>query len=306
MTIPTLATFELAIVSGLAMGCVYGLVAIAYNLVLAASGVFNMATGAVITIGVVMSYVLGQRLNWKVYAVIGGIIAVGAVTGSLAELLGVRRLLAGARSVSHDTMVSTLGLGLVGEALVALLFGNDIYPVPSYVSANSVEVGGVPIPPLYFVMPAVLLIVAVGLELLLRRTEFGVVTRAVIADPEGASLVGISVATVVQWSFVAAGIMAAVSGFLAAPLLSASAGIGESVTVYAFAAAAIGGFGSFRGGVVGGLIVGLVGSGLTPAFFNSNWSLPLLYVIVVPMLFFRPKGLFGRAGQFGSEGERRV
>lgn len=305
MTIPTLSTFELAVLVGLATGCVYALVAVAFNLVLSASGVFNLVTGALITGAVIGSYVLSVRAGWPIWAVVLGIAAMGAAAGSISELVAVRRLIRDARSVSHETMVSTLGLGLAGEALASILFGGNIYPVHSYVSTKPIVLGNLPIPPLYLVMPVVLIIVTVALELMLRRTQFGVVTRAVIADPDGASLAGISVARVVQFSFVAAGIMAAIAGFLMAPVLSASAFVGDSVMVYGFAAVAIGGFGSFRGGVFGGLFVGLVG-GVAPAFFDPTWTLPLVYALVVLLLFVRPSGMFGRAGQFGAAGARRV
>lgn len=305
MTIPDWTTLALAIVVGLATGCVYALVALAFNLVLAASGVFNLVTGAMITGAVILTYVLTSREGLPFLLVVVIVMALGGVAGSFSELVSVRRMLRDSRSLSHETMVSTLALGLAGSAVAALWFGNDIYPVDSYVSSNPILVGSIPIRPLYLVMPVVVLLVALAVELMLRFTQFGVVTRAVIADPEGASLVGIRVSQVVQYSFVAAGMMAALAGFLIAPVLSASAFVGDSVMMYGFAAIAIGGFGSFRGTVVGGLIVGLV-VGVSPAFFDPNWSNPFVYAILVLILFIRPAGLFGRRGQFGAMSTRQV
>jgi branched-chain amino acid transport system permease protein len=202
-------------------------------------------------------------------------------------------------------MVSTLGLGMAANALAAILFGTNIYPVDSYVSSNPVVVHGVPIRPVYIVMPIVVLAVAIGVELLLRYTEFGIVTRAVIASNEGASLVGINVTRVVQISFVASAAMAALAGFLVAPVLSASPFVGESVMLFGFAAIAIGGFASFRGAIVGGLIVGLILS-LTPAFMDPTWRAPFVWTAMVIILFIRPAGLFGKGGQFGAASARQV
>jgi branched-chain amino acid transport system permease protein len=305
ITVPDWTTLAISIVVGLATGCVYALVALAFNLVLAASGVFNLVTGAMITGSVILTFVFTARegLPFLVVAVI--VMALGGIAGSLSELISVRRMLRDARSLSHETMVSTLALGLGVSAVAALWFGNNIYPVRSYVSSRPVLIGSVPVQPVYLVMPVVVLLVAVVVELVLKFTQFGVVTRAVIADPEGASLVGIRVSQIVQYSFIAAGMMAALAGFLIAPVVSASAFVGDSVMMYGFAAIAIGGFGSFRGTVVGGLIVGLV-VGVSPAFLDPNWSSPLVYGILVLILFMRPAGLFGRRGQFGAMSTRQV
>jgi branched-chain amino acid transport system permease protein len=253
-----------------------------------------------------MSYQLGTRSGWHPLLVVAVVMGIGALAGAFAELVGVRRILATRpKDVAHDTMVSTLGLGMAGNALVAILFGTNILPVESFVSANPVVISGVPIRPVYIVMPIVVLVVAVGVELVLRFTEFGIVTRAVIASNEGASLLGISVRTVVQGAFVASAIMAAVAGFLVAPVLSASAFVGESMMLFGFAAIAIGGFASFRGAMVGGLIVGLI-LGLTPAFMDPTWRGPLVWVAMVVVLFIRPAGQFGKGGQFGAASVRQV
>jgi branched-chain amino acid transport system permease protein len=116
---------------------------------------------------------------------------------------------------------------------------------------------------------------------------------------------GISVFRVVQTAFIASGIMAALVGFLAAPVLSASPFVGESVMLFGFASIAIGGFASFRGAVVGGLIVGLI-LGLTPAFVDQTWRGPVVWVVMVIVLFIRPAGLFGKGGQFGAVSVRQV
>jgi branched-chain amino acid transport system permease protein len=306
MTLPDWLTLGTALVVGVALGSIYALVAIAFNLVLAACGVFNLTISATITVSVVMSYQLGTRSGWHPLLVVAVVMGIGALAGAFAELVGVRRILATRpKDVAHDTMVSTLGLGMAGNALVAILFGTNILPVESFVSANPVVISGVPIRPVYIVMPIVVLVVAVGVELVLRFTEFGIVTRAVIASNEGASLLGISVRTVVQGAFVASAIMAAVAGFLVAPVLSASAFVGESMMLFGFAAIAIGGFASFRGAMVGGLIVGLI-LGLTPAFMDPTWRGPLVWVAMVVVLFIRPAGLFGKGGQFGAASVRQV
>jgi branched-chain amino acid transport system permease protein len=306
MTIPDWYTFAIGVVVGIATGSVYALVAISFNLVLSACGVFNLTISAIITIAVISSYLLGTKSGWHPLLVVTVVIAMGAVAGALAEMLAVRRILATRpKDVAHDTMVTTLGLGMAANALAAILFGTNIFPVDSFVSPNPVVVHGVPIRPVYIVMPIVVIGVALAVELMLRYTEFGIVTRAVIASNEGASLAGINVTRVVQSAFIASGIMAAVAGFLFAPVLSASAFVGESVMLFGFAAIAIGGFASFRGALIGGLLVGLI-LGLTPAFFDPTWRGPFVFVAMLAVLFIWPSGFFGRGGQFGATSVRQV
>jgi branched-subunit amino acid ABC-type transport system permease component len=99
--------------------------------------------------------------------------------------------------------------------------------------------------------------------------------------------------------------MAALAGYLFAPVLSASAFVGESVMLFGFAAIAIGGFASFRGALIGGLLVGLI-LGLTPAFFDPTWRGPFVFAAMLAVLFIWPSGFFGRGGQFGATSVRQV
>jgi branched-chain amino acid transport system permease protein len=307
MSMPDFQTLAVAIVVGIALGCVYALVAISFNLVLAACGVFNLTIGGVITAGVIISYELGTNSGWSPILVVLIVMAFGGAIGWVAEILAVRRVLAmRPKDVAHDTMVSTLGLGMAMTALAAILFGTNILPVDSYVSSEPIVLADVPIRPVYLVMPVVVVAVAIGVELVLRHTEFGMVTRAVIASNEGASLMGISVNRVVQGAFVASGTMAGLAAFLIAPVTSASPFVGEQVMLFGFAAIAIGGFASFKGALFGGLLVGLV-VGVTPAFLNEpSLRGPLVWAAMVVVLFIRPAGLFGKGGQFGAAAVREV
>lgn len=306
MSLPDWYTLVLGLVVGVAMGSIYALVAVAFNLVLAACGVFNLTISGAITVAVIASYLLGTRSGWHPLLVVATVIVAGGAIGALAELLAVRRVVAmRPKDVAHDTMVSTLGLALAISALAAILFGTNKYPVDPYVSPNPVVLATIPIRPVYIVMPLVVLAVAVAVELMLRYTEFGIVTRAVIASNEGASLIGISVSRVVKWSFIASGVMAGLAGFLIAPVLSASPFVGDEVMILGFAAIAIGGFGSFRGALFGGLIVGLV-VGLLPTMFDPYLRGPIVFLTLVTVLFIKPAGLFGRSGQFGATAVREV
>jgi branched-subunit amino acid ABC-type transport system permease component len=298
-------TIAIGLVSGIGLGCVYALIAIAYNLVLSATGVFNLAQGAVVSAAIVTFFVLSQRLNLPVVVAFGATAAGGALVGSLIELVAVRRFLGRGGAISEDTVVSTLGFGLIVTSLGSLLFGGDSYSVGSYVSVQPIFVAGIPIRPLFIVMLIVSALVAAGFELFLQKTQTGLVTRAIIVDAEGAALLGVRVQHIAQLAFIVAGALAALAAFLIAPVTSASIFVGDSVALYGFAALSIGGFGSFRGALVGGLVVGLVAA-MAQVFFQPEWSRPLIFAVLLGVLVVRPAGLFGSAGLFGARAAREV
>jgi branched-chain amino acid transport system permease protein len=143
------------------------------------------------------------------------------------------------------------------------------------------------------------------LEIVMARTTLGLVFRATTIDREGASGVGINCRLVIAGSFVVAGALAGLAGFLLAPVTTASIGVGDNLALLAFVAMAIGGFGSFRGVVVGGLVVGIV-QAFVPVYINAIWTRPVLFGAMIALLLVRPSGIFGRRGAFGSQALRSV
>jgi branched-chain amino acid transport system permease protein len=298
--------FWLGVSSGLGQAGIYILVGLSYSVILAASGIFNFAQGTVITIGAVAAYVLGVTYGLPVAEVVACVVAGGVVIGGVSHFLAARPFMGTGTSLTEEALVSTLGLGMAGAALVEKLFGPDTQPVPSYFTNTPVVIiGGIAVDPSYFLMAGVAVIAAILLDQMMMRTSVGLAWRAGIQDAEGASLFGIDQRKLVLGAFCVGCALAAVAGFLFAPITSASAFVGSNVSVYGFAAMALGGYGSFRGTLVGGIIVGLV-SGLSQAFFNPNLSEPLIFAVLIVVLLIRPQGLFGTAGQFGASRVRVV
>jgi branched-chain amino acid transport system permease protein len=297
-----------AVVSGLGIGSTYALIALGYTIILAASGVFNFAQGSVVMGGALVAYGLGTVAGWPVVATIAVVIGVGCLAGLLSHALAVYPLTrrAGAVNLTGGTFLTTLGLGLAMNAVIALAFGPQTYPVNGYVSGRAFQVFSVYIQPIYIVMASVVIVTMLAFEVTLRRTGFGVVMRATFADLEGASLAGIAVNRVIIRAFAAGCALAAIAGFLIAPVTSASAGISSSLSFYGFAAMAIGGYGSFIGAVLGGLIVGLAEQ-VPLVWLNPSASALLIYAAMVVILLIRPQGLFGSGGTaFGAAAVRDV
>lgn len=301
----TTTSVILGIVTGAALASIYVLIAVSFTLVLAASGVFNFAQGTIVMGGCVMAYLVGVKLGWSTVPTVAVICAAGVLAGLLNHLIAVRPAIGRSKSFTHTTMLTTIGLGMAANAAAALYFGSDSFRVPPIIRDDPVRLLSIPIRPTYIIMVVAGASLTLGIEWMVRRTQLGTMFRATLEDPEYAQLMGIDTRKIIALAFGLAGALSAIAGFLIAPVIGASAFAAQELAFYGFAGMAIGGFGSFAGALVGGLVAGLI-AGVTPAVANPHWALPVLWTVVVLMLLFRPGGLWGTAGLFGSARMRDV
>lgn len=298
-----------AIVAGLGIGSIYAIIAMGYTLILGASGVFNFAQGSAVMAGALVSYALGTAQHLPLLIIVGVVMATGALTGLVSHTIAVLPLThrSGITNLTFGTFLSTLGLGLILNSIVSVTFGDaTVDPVNFYVPQASIHLLGLHIRPIYAVMFLTTVAVAVVFEIINRRTGAGLVMRAVFNDVEGAALVGISITKAVRRVFVIGCLLAAVAGFLVAPLTFAQTGIANQFAFYGFAAMAVGGYGSFTGAIVGGLLVGLVGE-VPLIWVNPEVSGALIYGMMLLVLLIRPQGIFGSGGSaFGAAAVRDV
>ncbi len=297
--------FLLALMTGIGLGAVYTLVALSYTLVLSTSGVFNFAQGALVMGGAVGSFVLSVRYGVPPPIALVVLVPLGALAGVLSERIAVRPFIGRSRSLTEEALVSTLGLGLALVAIAGIYFGYDEHYMPPYISTEVVNVGPLPVRPIFVLMFIGGGAVTLLIDAVMSRTQLGALLRAVIIDPDGASLLGIDVAWVITCSFAVAGALAVIAGFLLAPITSASIFVGDRLALLGFVAMALGGFGSFRGAIAGGLVVGLL-TAVGPVVVDPLLVQPLLLVVLIVVLVIRPGGFFGAAGQYGAGALRDV
>jgi len=301
----TITALLLGTITGLALASIYVLIALSLTLVLAASGVFNFAQGTIVMIGSVLALIFGVRLGWPPLVAMAGITLLGIAAGLLVHTIAVRPAIGRSRSFSHTTVLTTIGLATAANAFIALLFGGDTYAVPSYVSDQPVIFFSIPLRPIYLVMVGAGAAVTIAIEVLLRRTQIGHMLRVTLEDAEGAQLLGIDTLKVIISVFGLAGGMSALAGYLIAPVTAASAFVAQDLAFYGFAGMAIGGFGSFGGALIGGVIVGLL-AGIMPIVANPQAAVPVIWGAVIAVLLVKPAGLFGTAGLFGATRTREV
>jgi branched-chain amino acid transport system permease protein len=220
-------------------------------------------------------------------------VAVAGVTAAavLVEELGLRP----SRSQSHLVLIFlTIGLSIILRGLMKLIWGNNQLAVPSLSGDEPVHLAGATILPqtLWILLLTGLAIVA--LVLFFRKTSMGLAMRGVAANPEAAQVVGLPVRRVKAASFALAGALGGLAGCLVTPITTLSYDVGVLLGLKGFAAAILGGFGSFPGAILGGLVLGLLES-LAAAYLSSAYKDVIAFVVLLLVLFVRPRGLLGGA-----------
>ena len=283
--------FLQAIVSGLLLGGVYGLVASGLTLIFGVLRIINFAHGAVMMLGMYATYWLWMLVGLDPYLSV-------LVTAPVFFGVGVaiqRIVIEPNRDAAeHNQLLLTLGLALFLENLALVLWQGDFrtlrvpYASASFFIADTL----VEVPRLIAAGGAV--VIAVALYAFLRGTVLGKAIRALAEEREGAMLVGIDVGRIRAVAFGIGSACVAVAGALITPFFYIAPDVGESFNIMAFVVVVLGGMGNFLGALVGGLIVGLAES-LGAAFLPGSLKQFVVFLIFVLVLLFRPEGLFGGA-----------
>ena len=277
--------------SGLALGSMYALVALGYNITYATSRTVNFAQGQSVMVGAVVAYALYVGAGWPfVPSVLATLLALAAL-GVLVERVAVRPFLA---SASIAWLLATIALGVIAENVAMLTFGKDARAFPSSLAQRAVTVLGAGVYPHELLVPVVGVALMVLVELAFRRTLAGRALRAVAFDHDAARLMGIDVTRTISAAYALSSVLAGVAGILLAPLLNVSATMGTTLGLKGFAVAIIGGIESARGIVLAGVLYGIV-EAIVAGYLGTGVREILGFALVVLVLLARPWGLFGVA-----------
>jgi branched-chain amino acid transport system permease protein len=278
-----------ALVSGLGLGSMYGLIALGYHVTYAVSNTMNFAQGSAMMLGAVLGYTFAITLGWPMPLAILTALLLCAVYGLVIERFLVRPF---AVRGSNAWLMATVAGGILLDNAVMFTFGKEPRSFPSVLATHPVEVFGAGVYPLQLVVPVVGLLVAAGLHLLSRRTRYGKTLLAVVQNPAAARLMGIDVRRAIAVSFAASTVLAGVAGLLIAPLFSVNAEMGTLFGIKAFAVAIVGGIGSAWGVMLAGLVYGLV-EALATSFIGSSYTQIIVFSAVILSLALMPNGLLG-------------
>lgn len=282
-----------ALVTGLGLGSMYGLLALGFYVTYAVSNTVNFAQGSTMMLGAVMGFTLGVTWGWSWPAAIAGALLICTAWGIVVEFVGVRPF---ARRGSDLWLMATVALGLILENVVLFSFGKDPRGMPaSALTAAAFQLGGLRVSLLQVTIPAAGLAIAVALHAVTRYSKAGKSMLAIVQNADAARLMGINVRAAVLGAFALSGLFAGIAGLLIAPLFTVSASMGTLFGIKAFAVAILGGIANPWGVVAAGLIYGTA-EALITASLGSIYTQILTFNLVIVALAIRPHGLFGRAG----------
>jgi branched-chain amino acid transport system permease protein len=281
--------FTVLTLTGLAAGMIYSALALSLVIIWRATRVVNFAQGAMAmaTTYIALAVIQATGNYWVGFF---AALAAGLVLGAIAERFLVRWVEAGP---PLNAVILTLGLLLVLEAVVPMIWGAQIRAFPAPLSISAIESGGLSIalsPFNVFTIGAVVLVV-LGLFLLFRGTNLGLTMRASAFAPEVSRLLGVRVGRLLALGWGLAALTGALAGMLVAPTLLLYPNYMDAVLVYGFTAAVLGGLDSAVGAVVGGVVIGLALSYIGGYGGGDLESIGAL-VILIAILMVRPQGLF--------------
>lgn len=290
----TSSLLMLQLVTGIALGAVYALLAIGLSLIFGMLTVVNFAHGAFFMVGAFLGvYFLGLTGNFWLALVIAPLITGGI--GLLAERFLVRPLYG--RGIDYPLLL-TFGLSYVLIDVVRATFG--IEGLPSSTPAalrGAVNLGFGHFPLYRLFLIAATAVVVLALWLFLEKTRYGLIIRAGSRDAEIVRVLGVDISRVWWLVFGLGTAIAGLSGVLAAPTRAVNPEMGIPVLAESFVVTVVGGMGSLPGAVVAGILVGVVFSMtalLAPAYAEMS-----IFVLMALVLLVRPQGFFGKAGALG-------
>lgn len=275
--------------SGLTVGAMYALAALGYALIYNASHIVNFAQGEFIMVGAITAAVLVEQGVALPLAVIGSVLLT-LLVGALTERLAIRPA-QGAPLVT--LLIITMGVALIIKGAVQLAFGKGTYSLPAFSGDTPILIGKAALAPQSLWVIGSTALVVLILAWYFTRTLGGKAMLATSYNPLAAQLMGIDTRLVLMMSFAMAGALGAIGGVLTAPITFTSSEAGTVLGLKGFAAAALGGLGSGPGALVGGLLLGVI-EALTAGYVSSAYKDAVAFVLLLLVLIFMPRGLFGR------------
>lgn len=279
------------VLSGIAQGSTYALVALGMTVLFRATTVVNFGHGELFMCGAFVVYMLLQivRISYVPAALMTIVIMFGL--GLLIERVLMRPL---THAPHMSLAMMTVALSYLLRGIVRIFWGREVLSLPPIFSYPPISLGSVIITTQDLLISGMTLTLVLLFFLVLRFSRVGRIAQAASESPRGAALVGINVPAfhAVMWGVTA--VMAAIAGLLVAPVTLLYPDMGAQELTRAFAAMTLGGFGSLGGAVIGGLLMGVIEQ-LAGAYVSTSLIDVAAYIVIIAVLLCRPSGLFGRS-----------
>jgi branched-chain amino acid transport system permease protein len=280
-----------AIITGLGLGSMYGLLALGFYITYSVSSTVNFAQGSSMMLGAVFAYTFGVTLGWPMVPAVLVALMLCAAYGVIVELLAVRPF---ARRGSNSWLIATVALGIIADNTVLFTFGKEPRGFHMPWASGALRIGELNVSALQILIPVVGLALAATLHLFSIRTRYGKALLAVVQNADAARLMGINVPLAISGAYAASTLFAGAAGIMIAPLFNVHSDMGTLFGLKAFAVAILGGITSAWGVMLAGLLFGVTESLIT-ALLGSAYTQILSFTLVIVALALMPRGLFGRA-----------
>ena len=285
--------FVSQLINGLQLGSIYALVALGYSMVYGIIMLLNFAHGDIIMVGGYIAMLVITAGIAPSIAVVAAIVGC-AVLAMVIEKIAYKPLRSAPRI---SLLITAIGVSMLLQNLAQLLFSANAKPFPStsIISADSLQLGSVPISFTAVVTIIASIISMILLTILVQKTRMGKAMRAVSEDMGAAQLMGINVNRTVSFTFAVGSALAGIGSILYCcryPVLTPT--MGSLLGLKAFVAAVLGGIGSIPGAMIGGFAIGLA-EVLVTSLGLSGWTDGIVFAILIVVLLFRPTGFMGRS-----------
>jgi branched-chain amino acid transport system permease protein len=272
--------------SGLAIGAVYALIGVTYNVMFSASRVMSFTAGQIGMLGGVLGSAFILRLGLPIIPGLLLTLAVCAVIGVLTEIIAVRPVLGSLEQ--HLYVLSTLAVAVLIQQLVAIFWSTEPQPFPRLIGIGS----GGPEDEKYWLPLLACGLVMLGLEYLYRHTLVGRAFLAIAEDNFAARALGLPERNLRMLSYALAGVIGAIAGFSSGQILLAFFANGGILNFYGFVPVALGGLGNNRGAIIGGLALGVFQQAAN-FLVGGVFAAVAVFAVFIIVLLVAPQGLFG-------------
>lgn len=285
-TFPLLLQF---ILSGIAIGSIYGLIALGYIFIYRSSGVVNLAQGDFVMIGGFLTLLLTNLLGLPTFIAAVLAILVSFVLGYFIDVVALRPI--ESSSLLNKVMV-TLGVSFILTSIMGLAFGVEYERLDGLSGGVTIFGATLSYQSLFIIL--MLIVVALVMWIILQKTKSGAIFRAVSDDPYAVKIIGYNPIRTRSIAFGISGALGALAGVLAAPIVGLSFDQGISLAVIGFIAAVIGGFGRPFGGLSAGIAIGIIQT-MTSGFISGSLRNLVTYLLLFLILMLRPSGFLGES-----------
>ena len=278
------------VVSGIASGGIFASLALALVLIYNAMGLVNFAQGEMAMFATFIAYTLIER-GMSYWIALPLTLLLAFAGGLIIQRVVIRPV---ERAPVLTLVIVTLGLATLINGLAGFVFGYVPKSFPSPFSVQTISIAGAVVSYRDLGVIAASAVVLLLIYLLLQRTTLGLTMRAAAHNPDASRLLGVRVSWMLAIGWGLASAVGALSGIMVAPILLLEPNMMQTIIIYAFAAAVLGGIESPLGAVIGGVIVGVTVNLAGAYLVGGDLQLAVAFLIIVAVLVVRPHGLLGR------------